>query len=486
MLSVMLPTVMHALDTTITIVALPQMQGEMAARQDQIAWVLTSYLVATAVMTPPTGFLASRFGRKRLFLLSVAGFTVASMACGASESLAQLVLFRLLQGGFGAALVPLSQAVLLENHPPHRHGFAMTVWGIGVMIGPILGPTLGGYLTELYSWRLVFYINVPFGLLSFLGILASVSESRLAPRRFDLFGFLLITFAIGALQLMLDRGELLDWFASREIAADATVAAVCAIMYLAHAATAQRPFLDPALFRDRNYLVSLLLMFVLGVVLLATLALLPPLLQDLAGFPVSLTGLVLAPRGVAVVAAMMLAQRLGRRLDPRLLIGTGLALAALSLHEMSLFSLDLSPRDIVRTGIIQGLGLGFLFVPIAKIAFATLSPPLRTDGAAIFNLVRGLGSSIGISLVVSFLARNAQRHYDALASELTPFNEGLRSAPLPLWSLDTKEGLARLHEEVERQATMLAYLDDFRLLMLLAVAALPALLLIRRAGPAVA
>jgi MFS transporter, DHA2 family, multidrug resistance protein len=478
----MLATVMQALDTTIANVALPHMQGSFSASQDQIAWVLTSYIVAAAIMTPPTGVLAARLGRKRLFLWAVGGFTVSSMLCGAATSLDELVLFRLLQGVFGAGLVPLSQAVLLDTYPRERHGSAMAMWGVGVMVGPILGPTLGGWLTEFYNWRWVFYINVPFGLFALLGIFAFVPETeRDRARPFDFFGFALLSLAIGALQLMLDRGELKDWFSSTEIMTYAALAGVGLYMFLVHMATAERPFLDPELFRDRNLCTGLFFIFVVGIVLLATLALLPPFLQDLMGYPVLTTGLVLAPRGVGTMIAMLVVGRLIGRLDARAFIVLGLLLTAQSLWVMAGFTTEVDVWTIVGTGITQGLGLGFIFVPLSTLTFATLPVRLRTEAAGMFSLMRNIGSSIGISVVETLLARNTQINHSALASNISPFNPVLRGPAMPPdWSLDSVHGLAALNAEITRQAATIAYLDDFRLMMYVMLIAVPLVVLLRR------
>src|SRR5499425_2572830 len=365
----MVATLMQALDNTIANVALPYMQGSLSATLDQITWVLTSYVVAAAIMTAPVGWLAARFGRKNLFLACVGGFTVASMLCGIADSLAQMVVFRLLQGMFGAALVPLSQATMLDSYPREQHGSAMALWGVGVMVGPILGPTLGGYLTDVYDWRWVFLINLPFGILAFLGILGFVPETkRDRERPFDFFGFAMLSLGIGALQLMLDRGETKGWFGSPEIIIEAALAGLGLYLFLVQMMTAERPFLEPRLFKDRNLVVGLLFIFVVGIVLLATLALMPPFLQTLMGYPVITTGLVLAPRGVGTMIAMILVGRLVGRTDARLLMLGGLTLTALSLWEMAGFTTDVSEWAIIRTGVVQGLGLGFIFVPLSALA----------------------------------------------------------------------------------------------------------------------
>lgn len=479
---VMLATIMQALDTTIANVALPHMQGSLAATQDQIAWVLTSYIVAAAIMTPPTGFLAARFGRKRLFVTAVAGFTLASMLCGIATSLTEMVAFRLLQGVFGAALVPLSQSVLLDSYPREKHGQAMALWGIGVMVGPILGPTLGGWLTENYDWRWVFYINLPFGLLALFGILAFLPETpRDHDRRFEAFGFALLGIAIGALQMMLDRGELKDWFGSTEIMTEAIVAGTCFFMFVAHTLTHEKPFLDPALFRDRNLVAGLALIFLVGIILLATMALLPPFLQNLADYPVITTGFVLAPRGVGTMIGMFVVGRLINRIDARALILFGLVLAAASLWEMAGFTPDVSQWTLVRTGVTQGLGLGFIFVPLSTITFSTLAPRLRTDATGLFSLMRNVGSSIGISIVMALLSRNTQINHAILAEHVTPYGT-VTGAPWfsSFWSIDSAAGIQALNDEVTRQAAAIAYIDDFLLMMWVTVLAAPLLLLLHK------
>jgi len=488
--SIMLATIMQALDTTIANVALPHMQGSLAATQDQISWVLTSYIVAAAIMTPPTGFLSARFGRKRLFLASVAGFTVASMLCGAAQTLTQIVVFRLLQGVFGAALVPLSQAVLLDTYPRERHGSAMALWGVGVMVGPILGPTLGGWLTDSYNWRWVFYINLPFGLLALFGILAFVPETERDRRRFDWFGFATLSIALGALQLVLDRGELKDWFGSTEIVIEAALAGLAFYLFLVQMATAERPFLEPALFKDRNFCIGLFFIFVVGIVLLATLALMPPFLQNLMGYPVITTGFVLAPRGIGTMIAMLIVGRLIGRVDSRLLMLSGLALTALSLWQMADFTTDVSEQTIITSGIIQGLGLGFIFVPLSTITFATLEPRFRTEAAGLFSLMRNIGSSIGVSVVTALLSQYTQINHAILSEHVSPYNPLLRAPWLPkMWDPAQPSGLAALDAEVTQQAATIAYLNDFRFMMYVTLLAIPLILLLRkprRAAPAAA
>jgi len=479
--SIMLATIMQALDTTIANVALPHMQGSLSATQDQVAWVLTSYIVAAAIMTPPTGFLSAKLGRKRLFVWSVVGFTIASMLCGIAGTLEQMVLFRLLQGVFGAALVPLSQSVLLDTYPKEKHGAAMAMWGVGVMVGPILGPTLGGYLTEYYNWRWVFFINLPFGILALMGILAFVPETEKTNKPIDFFGFALLSLAIGALQMMLDRGELLDWFSSNEIIVETVLAGLAFYMFIVHMLTHEHPFITPALFKDRNLVTGLCFIFLVGIVLLATMALLPPFLQNLKGYPVITVGFVLAPRGIGTMIAMMLVGKMVGKVDTRLLILSGLLMTAYSLYQMVGFNLDTSQYDIVESGIIQGLGLGFIFVPLSTITFSTLEPKFRTEAAGLFSLLRNIGSSIGISVVTALLSENTQVNHADIAEHVSPYKLMMQDGFLPqAWSLDTARGLAALNGEVTRQAATIAYLNDFQFMMWVTLAAVPLLIFLRR------
>jgi DHA2 family multidrug resistance protein len=474
-LSLMLATIMQALDTTIANVALPHMQGTLAATQDQMSWVLTSYIIASAIMMPLSGWLAVRFDRKVVFLASVAGFTVASALCGMAASLPQMVFFRLLQGISGAALVPLSQAILFDINPPSNYGRAMAVWGIGVMLGPILGPALGGWLTEDYNWRWVFYINLPIGILAFAGLyfFLHASPGR-AGASFDFFGFATLSLAVGALQMMLDRGELLDWFNSTEIVVEATLAGLGFYLFIAHSLTHRHPFLDPAMFRDRNFVVGNFLIFAIGLVMFANLALLPQLLQTLLGYPVITAGIVTAPRGIGTMIAMMAVGRLVDKIDIRLLIAAGLGLMALSQWQMTGWSLDMDEMPFITSGLIQGFGIGLVYVPLSTIAFTTLDPRMRTEGAAFFSLLRNVGSSIGISVVQFLLTRNIQVVHATLSEHATARR---------LWGLG-RAALAGLDLRVTREAAMIAYLDDFQLMLILALASLPLLLIFRKNGAA--
>ena len=469
--SVMAATIMQALDSTIANVALPRMQGTLSATQDQMAWVLTSYIVATAIMIPLTGWLAQRFGRKPVFLISIVGFTVASALCGIATSLPEIVLFRLLQGISGAALVPLSQAVLFDINPRENHGRAMALWGVGVTMGPIIGPALGGWLTDHYSWRWVFYINVPVGILAYLGLSMSMPNTKKIIGDFDFFGFTGLALGIGALQLLLDRGELKDWFGSTEIVLYALVMCLAFYMFIVHTLTHRHPFLSPSLFADRNFLVTNVFIFLIGVVLFATLALVPPMLQHEMGYPVLLTGLVTAPRGAGTMLSMIVVGRLVGKFDARLIVGAGLGMTALSLWQMTQFDLLMDDRLIITTGILQGFGIGLSYVPLSTIAFSTLPSALRNEGTAFFNLLRNIGSAIGISVVQTLLTRNTQSMHATLAEHITPYT-------LPQIIHGTGD-LQALNGMITRQAAMIAYNDDFKLMMFVTLAVIPLLLFMR-------
>ena len=480
-LSIMLATIMQVLDTTIANVALPHMQGSLSATQDQITWVLTSYIVASAIMTLPTGWMAGRFGRKNVFLVSTAGFTLTSLMCGMAGSIEAMVLYRVLQGCFGAALVPLAQATLLDINPREKHGSAMAMWGVGVMIGPILGPTLGGYLTEFYNWRWVFLINLPLGVITFVGLWLFMPDSERSDRPFDKFGFFTLTLVIGSIQLTLDRGEHVGWLQAREILLYCAVGCSALWMYTVHTRQTAHPFLSPAMFRDRNLVASLFFIFFVGIILLATMALLPPYMQNLMGYPVLDVGTLMAPRGMGTMVAMMIVGKLTHRVDPRVLILSGLALTAFSLFQMSLFTTYVPPSLLIWTGAMQGFGLGFIFVPLSTVAYATLAPQYRAEAASVFSLTRNMGSSIGISMVMAVLGRNMQINHAYLSEYITPFNAGMSINQLP-GSLASQAGsaLALLDAEVSRQAATIAYLNDFRLMMWIVIAAAPLVLLLRR------
>ena len=480
--SIMLATVMNSLDTTIANVALPHMAGSVSASADQITWVLTSYIVAAAIMTPLTGWLAGRLGRKRVFMISILGFTIASALCGAAQSLGQIVGFRLLQGLFGAALIPLSQAVLMDINPPEQQGPAMAMWGMGAILGPIVGPALGGWLTDNLSWRWVFYINLPLGALAFAGVFSFIHDHKHEQKvPFDFMGFMLLSVAIGSFQLFLDRGDDRAWFESREIWIEASLAMLAFGLFAFHTATADRPFLPRAMLRDVNFITATGFGFFIGILLFSTLALLPPMMETLMGYPVVTTGLVTAPRGVGSLLSMFLVGQLIRRVDPRLIIFTGLVISAGALYGMTRFSLQMNSSLFIWTGLFQGVGIGLIFVPLTTLAFATINPVLRADGAGVFTLVRNLGSSAGISIMQALHTQNAQIIHSAMVEHLRPDNPLARAPWLAApYSLTNPTGVTLLNGEVDRQASMIAYIDDFRLMLFVALALAPVLLLMRR------
>lgn len=479
---VMTASLLQVLDITIANVAIPHMQSTLGATPDTISWVLTSYIIASAVAMPITGWLADRIGSRRLFLISVTLFVVASMLCGLAQNLEEMVLFRALQGLGGAFIAPLSQSSLLDTTRPSRQPQIIALWGMGVMIGPILGPVLGGWLTEVASWRWVFFVNVPVGALCLVILLAELPSHPVRRRRFDLFGFAMLATALAALQLLLDRGNVLDWFTSLETWLWLGLAVSAAWVAVIHLATAREPLFDRRLFADVNFAVSLVFMVVVGAVMFATMALLPPMLQGLFGYDVVDTGMVLMPRGVGVLISMQVSGLLMRRgVDARWLVAIGFLLGAWSLHDMASWNLEADRWRFVVTGLFQGLGIGLVFIPLNATAFATLPPQLRTDGSSLLNLTRSVGSSIGISIVMTLLARNLQRSHEELAANVTPE----ASAMFDLSTLDRfqqygRAGLAMADAEVNRQAAMIAYLNDFYLMMWLSLAAVPLVLLMRR------
>ena len=476
----MLATVMNSLDTTIANVALPHMAGSVSASQDQITWVLTSYIIAAAIMTPLSGWLATRIGRKRMFLFSIAGFTIASMLCGVANNLAEIVIFRLLQGLCGAALIPLSQAVVLDIYPPSQVGQVMAIWGAGAILGPIFGPVLGGWLTDNFSWRWVFFINLPIGILAFsaVWIFMSGDKGRVA-RPFDFVGFGALTVFIGGLQLVLDRGPTIDWFSSPEI----WIETLCAVgglwVFLVQTVTAKHPFFDRALALDRNFVTCNVFGFFIGLFLFSTMALMPPVMQGLMGYSVFGAGLVMMPRGLGSFVAMFVVGRLVGRVDTRLILAVGLGLCGLSLWQMTHFDLSMDATPFVTTGIIQGLGIGLLFVPLSVTAFATLTPALRGEGTSVYTLVRNLGSSVGISMMQALDTQQSSVAHADMAAQVQPSNPVFRAG---VGSMD----LDALNGEITRQAAMVGLIDVFKLMFLLTIAIAPLLLIMRKPKAAAA
>ena len=481
---VMLATMISALDSTIAIIALPHIQSSLSASPEQITWVLTSYMVAQAVVMPITGWLTDRIGFKPMLLICIGGFTLTSLLCAVATSLPEMVLYRLLQGIFGAPLMPLSQAVLLNINPPHRQGHAMAIWSMSTVLAPVIGPALGGYLTEEFSWRWCFYINVPVGIASLLLLLAFMPREAGARRRdFDFLGFGSLMVAVAALQLMLDRGPTQDWFSSREICAEAIVAAGGFWIFLTHTLTAGRPLFDPSIIRDRNFVASTVFGFFFNVVLFACLTLLPLMMQGVMGYSVLVSGYYSTPRGVAIFAVLLFAGRLDALVDRRLLLAIGMAIMTWSFWQMAQFDLSMTGREVAIAGAVQGFGQGIAMVPMTTLGFATLNPALRAEASGFGNLVRGVGGSVGIATMQALAIQNSQAMHASLAAHVRLDDPVVRAGLPAALSPDTAAGAMALNAEITRQATMVAYVNDFRLMVILALLCWPLLLLFRNPRP---
>jgi DHA2 family multidrug resistance protein len=476
----MTATIMQALDTTIANVALPYMQGTLSASQDQINWVLTSYIVAAAIMTAPVGWVANRFGRKRIFVVCAGGFTLASVMCGLAQDITQMVVFRLLQGVFGAALVPLSQAVMLDSYTLQERAKAMSIWGMGVMMGPIMGPSLGAWLTETYSWHWVFLVNLPFGIFTVLGLLIFMEESKKdLSLRFDWFGFTALAIGIGSLQLALDRGEQLGWLESNEIIAEFIIAGVGFYYFLAHSLTTSTPFIQFSLFKDRNFVTGCIFMAVMGLVLYSTMALASPFLQNVIGYPIISAGLLLATRGFGTFVAMMMVGRLMRHIEARTLIITGLGLTAFTLYYMSGWTDQTGTNEIVVLSIVQGFGFGLVFVPLSTVAFLSIPPHLRTDGTSMLTLMRNVASSVGISIVISQLTEGSRRSYAILNEHINPFNHAIQMPDVRrMMDLSTDAGRAMADVMLKAQAQIIAFSHDYQLVTLFILCSIPLAIMI--------
>lgn len=481
MLGTMMATFMMVLDMTIANVALPHMQTGLGATPETVTWVLTSYIVAAAVAMPLTGWLSDRIGRKPLFLLATIGFTTASALCAIATNLPEMVLFRILQGMSGALIMPLCNAFLLDISPPNKIVKAMTVFSAGSLIAPVLGPLLGGLLTEHLNWRWVFLVNVPVGILCVPILVRYLPRIETQARRFDLFGFALLALALGALQMMLDRGQQQDWLASWEIWIEIGLMIAAGWMFVVHVTTAREPLFEPAMFADRNFVSTMLMGVVLGMVVIGGAALLPSMLQRLMGYSVIDSGVMAAPRGVGSIVAMLMASRLNNRMDARLMIFVGTVLAALSLWIMTGFTLDMDQRLVIIANFVQGLGLGLTYVPVAVLAFATIAPRLNTSAASVLTLARNLGGSVGISVATTVLARNLQTSHADLASQVTTASTPvLDPSVIGMMGGRGDMAIAMLDAEVNRQAGMIAYLDFFYMMMIATIISIPLVLILKK------
>lgn len=467
MVGIMAASLLQMLDTTIANVAIPHMQSSLGATSESVTWVLTSYIIASAIALPATGWLSDKFGARALFLFSVIAFVLTSMLCGLAQNLEQMVIFRAAQGITGAFIPPLAQSFMLDTSKPSRHPQVMAIWGIGIMIAPILGPFLGGWLTESANWRWVFFVNIPLGIMSVLILFSQLPYRDKFARKFDLFGFLALAIALSSLQLLLDRGNQVDWFDSGEIWLYSGLLIASAWVAIIHMTTHRNPLFEMTLFLDRNLVISLTFMLLVGVVMFANMALIPPMLQHLFGYSVIDSGIALMPRGFGVLFSMQLAGLLMRKgFDTRILVGSGFALTAYSLWLMSTWNLDTDFSHILITGFIQGLGMGQVFIPLTVGAFITLPPRLRTDGSSLMNLSRSIGASVGISVTTTLLSRNTAITHEELAGTL----DQSAFAPLDFAVIDRFQGagetaLRMLDGMLVREAAMVGFLNNFYLMM---------------------
>ncbi len=475
-------TMLYAMTVTIANVSLPQMQGALSATTDQIALVVTFNIVATAIVTPMTGWLAGRFGRRNVMIWGVTGFTVSSFLCGIAPNLETLILFRAAQGAFGAPLVPLSQALLLDTYPKEQHGMATSVYGTGVILGPIIAPTLGGYLSEALSWRWVFFMIIPFGVVSWFGVVSLIRARGHRPKtNLDWTGFLSLAIAVAAAQLMLDRGERNDWFTSTEILATAGLAGLALYVFIAHTATtdAKSSFLNPVLLKDRNYVLGLFIVFIFGMLNFTPMVLLPPLLQTVQDYPDTIVGWLLGARGFGSLIGFMAMIYLSR-LDPRPLLIIGFSLQGIAGFAMAGFDVNVTTFEVAWTSALQGLGVGLIWVPITLVTFGTLDNKLLPEGMALFHLLRNFGSSVFISICVAVVIRTGKINYAEISTVISDFSERIG---LPFvaggWSLEELEGIAAVGAEIGRQSVMVGYVNAFYLFALACFTVMPFIFLAR-------
>src|SRR3954454_2321069 len=468
-----------ALLTTSTV--LPQMQGALSATQDEIAWAMTFNILATAVVTPMTGWLVSRFGTKHVMVCSIALFTLATLLCGMAQSLEVLVLWRILQGGAGAPLVPLSQSILFNTFPRRQHTMVMSIFGMAVAVAPVFGPVVGGYLAEMHSWRWSFYMLVPVGICATIGMAWTLPpDNRTARVRFDWTGFVALATALGAVQLVLARGVRLDWFDSTEILIESLIAALAFYVFLVHSLAARTPFVNLKLLSDRNYAIGLALVTIYGMLNFTPMVLLPPLLQQQAGFPDALVGEVIGCRGIGMLCGFMMAGFMSR-IDPRLSMAFGFGLQTVAGLWRLTFDLNVTMEILVINSVIQGFAVGVVWVPITMVAFGTLDAKNYAEASAIFHLLRNIGSSFFISLSIAEIVRTSGANYSRMTEMITPYNRSLATPGLTgAWSFDTVPGLAKIAKEIARQSMMIGYLNAFMMYTVMSGLAVVFVLMVRR------
>jgi DHA2 family multidrug resistance protein len=481
LLMVQLANMLFGMTITLANLVLPDMRGALSATQDEISWVITLNLAATAVATPMTGWLASRLGWRNLMFGTILGFTLSSLACGLATSLDQLVMARVAQGAFGAPIMPLGQAILLGTFPKHLHATALVMWGVGAVFGPVVGPILGSVATEAYDWRAAFFMIVPPGICALVCTWFALSGHRQgSPVRFDWIGFIALSVAMIAAQLVLDRGHRMDWFESPVIILCAVLGGVAFWIFAAHCLTAQQPFLNPRLLLDRNFSIGITLSFVMGMLSFTTLTLFPTLLHDLRGYPNDAIGILIAARGMGNWAAFLVVVQF-TRVAPRLAIATGMALQAVSGFWMATFDINMTESAVFWSHLLQGFGQSIAFTPMAVMAFSTLPQHQVTEGSAVFTLMRNFGSSLFISLCVLVTIRSTTSNYARMTEMISPYNRALVFPGLPeSWDLETVTGLLRVSREIQRQAAMLGYINAFTVLALAAAISVPLAFLMRR------
>lgn len=478
--AITLATTQYAMAILVVSVILPQMQGSLSATQDQIAWVMIFNILATAVMTPMTGWLAASFGRRRVMLVSMSGFALATVACGMSTSLPMLVLFRVAQGTFGAPLIPLGQAIVLDTFPKRQHGIATSVFGMAVVVGPVIGPMLGGILAEAYGWQAAFFMFIPFGIIAFIGMFMFVTDNGVRQRvSLDWTGFLTLSLAVIGLQLLLSRGQRLDWFESPEIIIEAVLAVVALHLFIVHSLTAERPFLNPRLLLDRNFVLGLVIVSIYGMLNFTPMVLLPPMLQGVLGYPDSIIGLLLGMRGAGAIAGFFAAIFLSR-MDPKFGMTLGFGLQVVSGIYMASFDLNTTVVDVAINSILQGMAVGIIWVPLTIAAFATLDNKFLAEGSAVYHLLRNLGSAMFISLSVTLVIVSTATNYAGMTEFVSDYNKAL-DLPwlLGLWSVDNARGLATLSGEIGRQAAMIGYINAFWAYSMASAAVIPLIFMVR-------